>query len=127
MVNFREAEFGDKFKFLPTGEICEYIAHSVDEAHLRPVDYNGLMVYTCNFNCLNSENRWEKYSESFKDCINNSKTLTRDLANLKFKKFLELYLEVLGFQKGVDSNDRNIKASEVFKKLKKLSGLLEDW
>ena len=63
MADFKKAEFGDKFIFKPTGEICEYISSGINSVDLRPVDYEGLMVYSEVVDCLNAIKNWEVYEE----------------------------------------------------------------
>ena len=72
MVDFKQAKFGDKFMFKPTGEVCEYISSTECSAHLRPIDYDGLMVYSEVFGCHNEKTNWEIYEElngDFSDTI----------------------------------------------------------
>lgn len=63
MADFKQAKFGDKFKFKKTGEICEYIGLSDNSVHLRPTAYTGLMVYAVVIDCLNAKTDWELYEE----------------------------------------------------------------
>ena len=62
-IDFKNTEFGTKFIRKQTGEICELIAKTQVSAHLRPIDYKGLMSYSENFGCPNEQTDWEIYEE----------------------------------------------------------------
>jgi hypothetical protein len=100
MVDFKKAKFGDKFVFLPTGEICEYISCSDNAVNLRPIDYTGLMVYVVQFGCLNEDLDWEAYEDNwnlFEDGWEYEKRISRDvlkkntLETLKEKILKDIY------------------------------------
>lgn len=71
MVNFREAEFGDMFKFVDTGETCVLIGKDDTAAFLRPVGYKGTMVYHVIFGCLLEKKYWEKHDPTPEEKLKN--------------------------------------------------------